>query len=250
MGGGTLLAGLAGCLGGSDDTDDDDDSADQEGDTDTETGEEEDELPADDALETLDGFLDAWRRGDLEEYNAFLHSGGPIDPVTEEEGFLMPQIEIDERQIDRHEGDEIVVSFLLSFEIGDLSGQRGWEVELRGEDGEWRVWELRTDVGFDEPAQHPTVAVQEFIDHLDAGDADGAIDMLHDDADFEEFIQDNIDIFEAANMLVENDVVVERQPGLARVAANIKDGEDSVPEEWGFLLVAEDRTWKLQRLER
>lgn len=262
-----LLAGaatlsLSGCLGGDGDDDDDggDGSADGDGDGgggddgepngDGGTGTDENgtELSETGARETVSEFLSAISIGDVDAYNELLHSDGPIEPETDE-GFLAPDIEIRSQEVTRHEDGEIVIEVALDYELGDVSGDRRWAVELRGEDGEWRVWSVTTGIGVDEPAQSPTVAVQEFLDILDQGDLEGALVMVHEDANFEGFFGENIDRFEAADLIVENDVVLDRRPGWARVAVDVKDGEDSVPEEWTFTLVVQDREWKIQNAE-
>lgn len=255
-GGATLT--LCGCLGGdgddgedggdgSDDSDGGDDGGDGEPSSDGDTGMDDDgtELTEAGARETVSDFLAALSIGDVDAYNQLLHSDGPIEPETDE-GFLTPDIEIRSQEVTRHEDDEIVIEVALDYELGDVSGDRRWAIELRGEDGEWRLWQITTGIGVDEPAQSPTVAVREFLDLLDQGDLEGALLMVHEDADFQGFFGENIDRFEAADLLVENDVVLDRQPGWARVAVDVKDGEDSVAEEWTFTLVVQDREWKIQ----
>lgn len=261
-----LLAGaatlsLSGCLGG--DGDDDDDGGDGSADGDGDGGGGDDGEPNGDggtgtdengtgltetgARETVSEFLAAISIGDVDAYNQLLHSDGPIEPETDE-GFLAPDIEIRSQEVTRHEDGEIVIEVALDYELGDVSGERRWEVELRGEDGEWRVWNITTGIGVDDPAQSPEVTVKEFIDALDGGDLEGALGYLHEDAEFREFVRENIDGFESVDIVLESRTVMDRQPGRALIGIQISNDERDGMDEWVLTLVVVDREWKIREV--
>lgn len=254
---GAATLSLSGCLGGDGDGGDDDGGGDGSedgdgsdggdgdpaGDGGTGTDENGTELTEAGARETVDDFLSAVSTGDVETYNAFLHSGGEIEPATRE-GFLAPDIEIRSREITRHEADEIVIEVAFDYELGGQSGERRWQIELRGEDGEWRLWQL-TPVGGDEPAQSPEVTVQAFVEALDGGDIDAAVELLHEDATMEDLLREKIDEFEAVELTVESQTVIDRKPGWARIEVALSAG-DGQTGEWILTLVVTDREWKIQ----
>jgi len=157
---------VAGCIsdGSNDDTGtqqaddpDDGDGEDEDGDDGsaaeggTGDGSEEDdgegEAEADsDPVETTRAFLGAFREADIDRINALIHTESEMEELDEEtrEELEETAFTVEAVELTEESAEVAVVAVTLEVEGEDGAARTvPWELELRRDGGEWRIWERR-----------------------------------------------------------------------------------------------------------
>lgn len=154
------LAGLAGCAGVLSDSDDSDDDG------------------PDGAARN---FLEAAFDGDVEGTNAYLHSDAEIEPFGQEyaEEYQRVDARVESVEVVEQSGDTATVSVTASAQRPGGSERQSTtvRVELRREDGEWRVYDGSTGESESESVG-PSVR-WDATSHDDADDSVTAVEFVH-----------------------------------------------------------------------
>lgn len=155
----SATAALAGCSAiGGDGGDSGDDANGSAGDgsaaNDTNSSDSDDSSDGDDGseetanspgpAETARAFYEAMAAGDAAAANELLHSESPDDPVTESEAADFESLEGAVEDVTVSSSDETVATVAIELSFDDGSGGRTTstlDIELRTEDGEWRIYE-------------------------------------------------------------------------------------------------------------
>lgn len=97
-------------------------------------------------METARAFLEAFSNGDVDRVNALIHGESEMEELGEDARAELEEVAVtvEEVELTEESGDVAVVAATLGVEQEDGSARTvPWELELRQEAEEWRVWERR-----------------------------------------------------------------------------------------------------------
>lgn len=246
----TLSTGLAGCLGGSDDDTGEGDGDDQQNGTDdTDDDSEEFDPEADQELaeQFAEDVLAVLNESNVEGYNELLHSSAQLQAVPEDESALFgPQFEAENPTVVDRDAEELVVGVDVEYELGTDQIEQDWELVFRDEAGEWKLWDIDTGDLINEPALSPEVVVADFVEALDAGDAEAVDALLFEDGNPPETIVENTEQYEGIIELDGTDVT-ERETGQAAITTTVTIRHDGGTEQitWNLVLGVVDGEWQI-----
>ena len=259
--GGTVSMALAGCFGGGGDDDDSTDNGATD-ETDDDSGESEPDfaVPIEDAEAVIEEFFVAMDESAYDRYNGLLHSSGQEPTIdssvsrlerTEREVTMlaMSSYEVTEISVADGADDELILDVDAFYEVSESERELVWRVELRVEDGAWRIWNVdEVDHGTPDPAVGPGVRIEEFVSALADGDADAAKELLHSEAS--ENLHDLVDGAlgaDGGDISLANVTEQHREDGRADFDVVLRV-DDEAEEELFFVLRVEDGDWKIRRV--
>lgn len=120
-----------------------DDGTDSEGENDGDGGEPGDRSGA---METARAFLVAFSEGDVDRVNALIHGESEMEELDEEARAELEDVSVTVEDVELTEESEGVAVVAATLEVEQEDGSARtvpWELELRREAEEWRVWERR-----------------------------------------------------------------------------------------------------------
>ncbi|MEF8813885.1 MAG: halocyanin domain-containing protein [Halovenus sp.] len=120
-----------------------------------------------DPIETARAFLEAFAEGEIDRINALIHQESEMEEVGEEarEELEERAVTVEDVELTEESGDVAVVAATLQVEGEEGSARTvPWELELRREGEEWRVWERRPG----DRSRIPGPRVEFDIDHADS----------------------------------------------------------------------------------
>ena len=113
-----------------------------------------DVLGEDEPAEAVEAYVDALDDGDADAANEMLHPDGEMEPVTDVDLAALEEFDlrVEGAETIEEDDDRAVVEFELALshpEFGDVPSVG--EMELRTDEGEWRIWAERgAGLGADE----------------------------------------------------------------------------------------------------